>query len=75
VVTPLVASRFIDLATSGADLSALFELAGASLGLALAGQALAVAETYVAEQVSWRICWPICCGWTRHFTPRIRRAS
>lgn len=54
VVTPLVASRFIDLATSGADLSALFELAGASLGLALAGQALAVAETYVAEQVSWR---------------------
>jgi ABC-type multidrug transport system fused ATPase/permease subunit len=53
VITPLVASRFIDLATSGADVRALLVLAGVSMVLALAGQGLAVAETYVAEQVSW----------------------
>jgi len=44
VVTPLVASSFIDQTTTGADLHDL---------TALAGQGLAVAETYVAEHVSW----------------------
>jgi len=53
VVTPLVASHFIDLATSGAGLSDLVVLALLTMGLALAGQGLAVAETYVAENVSW----------------------
>ena len=53
VVTPLVASNFIDQATSGADLHSLIVLALLTMGLALAGQALAVAETYVAENVSW----------------------
>ncbi len=53
VVTPLVASHFIDQATSGGDLHDLIILAGLSIGLALVGQGLAVAETYVAEQVSW----------------------
>jgi ATP-binding cassette subfamily B protein len=53
VVTPLVASHFIDQATSGGGLRDLIVLAGLAMGLALAGQGLAVAETYVAENVSW----------------------
>lgn len=53
VVTPLVASRFIDRATAGGVLGELTLLALLTMGLALAGQALAVTETYVAEHVSW----------------------
>src|SRR5579864_7614652 len=53
VVTPLVASRFIDQATSGGDMRDLIVLALLTMGLALAGQGQAVAETYVAENVSW----------------------
>ena len=53
VVTPLVASHFIDQATSGGDLSDLIVLALLTMGLALVGQGVAVAETYVAENVSW----------------------
>src|SRR5438270_12066738 len=53
VMTPLVASRFIDQATSGGDLRYLIVLALLTMGLALAGQGLAVVETYVAENVSW----------------------
>ena len=53
VVTPLVASHFIDQATSGGDMRDLIVLALLTIGLALAGQGLAVAETYVAENVSW----------------------
>jgi len=53
VVTPLVASRFIDQATSGEAPRDLIILALLTMGLALAGQGAAVAETYVAENVSW----------------------
>jgi ATP-binding cassette subfamily B protein len=53
VVTPLVASHFIDQATSGGDLHGLIILALLTMGLALAGQGLAVIETYTAENVSW----------------------
>ncbi|GHO64510.1 helicase [Ktedonobacter sp. SOSP1-52] len=53
VMTPLVASYFIDQATSGGDLHNLIVLALLTMVLALAGQGLAVAETYVAENVSW----------------------
>ena len=53
VVTPLVASHFIDQATSGGALRGLIFLALLTMGLALAGQGMAVAETYVAENVSW----------------------
>jgi ABC-type multidrug transport system fused ATPase/permease subunit len=53
VVTPLVASHFIDQATSGGALRDLISLALLTMGLALVGQGLAVAETYVAENVSW----------------------
>ena len=53
VVAPLVASDFIDLATSGGTLHDLIRLALLAMGLALAGQIMAIAETYVAERVSW----------------------
>lgn len=53
VITPLVVSNFIDQATSGADLHALVVLTILFMALALAGQGLAIAETYVAERVSW----------------------
>src|SRR4051794_12684273 len=53
VVTPLVAGRFIDGATTGGSLGDLIFLALLTMGLALVGQAMAVAETYAAEHVSW----------------------
>ncbi|MGI8624267.1 MAG: ABC transporter ATP-binding protein [Solirubrobacteraceae bacterium] len=53
VAAPLVASRFIDRAISGGDRRDLISLALLTMGLALIGQAVAVAETYVAESVSW----------------------
>jgi len=53
VAAPLVAGRFIDRAAAGASLDELIFLALLTAGLALAGQGLAVAETYVAEYVSW----------------------
>ena len=53
VVTPLVASRFIDRATAGGSLDELVVLALLTVGLALVSQGMAVAETYAAEHVSW----------------------
>jgi len=53
VVAPLVVSRFIDRATSDAPVRELVFLALLSMGLALVRQVGAVAETYVAENVSW----------------------
>ncbi|GCE20578.1 hypothetical protein KDK_43780 [Dictyobacter kobayashii] len=53
VSTPLLAGYFIDQATSGGAMNYLIILALLTMGLALAGQGLAVAETYVAENVSW----------------------
>ena len=53
VVMPLVASSFIDQATSGGALRDLIVLALLTMGLALVGQGVALAETYVAENVSW----------------------
>jgi ABC-type multidrug transport system fused ATPase/permease subunit len=53
VTTPLVASHFIDQAISGAALRDLIVLALLTVALALVGQGVAVAETYVAEGVSW----------------------
>ncbi|HZG67259.1 MAG TPA: ABC transporter ATP-binding protein, partial [Herpetosiphonaceae bacterium] len=53
VATPLMASRFIDRATSGAPTRELISLALLTMILALVVQGMAVAETYVAEHVSW----------------------
>ncbi|MFO7168857.1 MAG: ABC transporter ATP-binding protein [Chloroflexota bacterium] len=53
VAAPLVAGRFIDRATGGGPLDQLISLALLAVGLAVLGQGMAVAETYVAERVSW----------------------
>ena len=53
VVTPLVASRFIDEAVSRGAPRDLVFLALLTMVLALAGQGLAIVETYVAEYVAW----------------------
>jgi ATP-binding cassette, subfamily B, bacterial len=53
VVAPLLASRFVDVATSGGVLSVLIFLALLTMGIALVGQGVAIVETYVAESVSW----------------------
>jgi ABC-type multidrug transport system fused ATPase/permease subunit len=53
VATPFVASRFINDATSGGSMRGLVYLAILTIALALVGQGLSVAETWVAESVSW----------------------
>jgi len=53
VAAPLLASRFIDQATSGGPFRDLVVLALLTIVLALAGQGPSVAETWVAESVSW----------------------
>ncbi len=53
VATPLLASQFIDQATSGGLLRDLIILALLTMALALVGQGATIAETYVAESVSW----------------------
>ncbi|NJK32329.1 MAG: ABC transporter ATP-binding protein [Deltaproteobacteria bacterium] len=53
VLAPFIAGRFLDRATSGAPQGELVLLALLTIGLALAVQLLAVAETYAAEHVSW----------------------
>ncbi|MGC4191748.1 MAG: ABC transporter ATP-binding protein [Thermomicrobiales bacterium] len=53
VAAPIVAARFIDKAASAAPLNDLIRLAVLTIGLALAGQVLAVAETWIAERVAW----------------------
>jgi ABC-type multidrug transport system fused ATPase/permease subunit len=53
VATPLVASRFINQATSGVEFRGLFVLALLTMALALVGQGLTIAETWVAERVGW----------------------
>ena len=53
IATPLVASRFIDRAIALGSMRDLTSLALLTMALALAGQGLAVAETYLAEHVSW----------------------
>jgi len=53
VATPLIASRFINEATGDGTMRLLVTLALVTMALALAGQGLAVAETWLAERVSW----------------------
>ncbi len=53
IATPLATSRFIDRAASGGSERGLIVLALLTLALVVVGQGLAVAETYVAESVSW----------------------
>ncbi len=53
IVTPLATSRFIDRAASGGSERGLISLALLTIALVIVGQGLSVAETYVAENVSW----------------------
>ena len=53
VATPVVAARFIDAATGASPLDDLIRLALFTIVLALAGQGLAVVETWIAERVAW----------------------
>jgi ABC-type multidrug transport system fused ATPase/permease subunit len=53
LAAPLVASRFIDQATGGGPRETLVALAALTVALALLGQGIAVAETWVAERISW----------------------
>ncbi|HEU0115399.1 MAG TPA: ABC transporter ATP-binding protein, partial [Thermomicrobiales bacterium] len=53
VAAPILVGRFIDLAVGGGPMRDLIRLALLTMVLALAGQGLAIAETYVAENVSW----------------------
>ena len=53
VSTPLIAARFINEATDGAAMRTLVWLGLATIAVAIAGQVLALAETWAAELVSW----------------------
>lgn len=54
VATPIVASRFIDQATGDGTRQLLTVLALVTVALAIVGQGASLAETYVAEFVSWQ---------------------
>lgn len=53
LAVPLVTGAFIDRALSDAPMQSLIVLAVLTIGLALLGQLVAVAETWVAERISW----------------------
>jgi ATP-binding cassette subfamily B protein len=53
LATPLVASLFIDAATGDGAMDTLVALAVLTMALALLGQGIAIAETWVAERISW----------------------
>lgn len=53
VSTPIVVSRFIDEATGDGTRQLLTVLALVTVGLAIVGQGASLADTYVAELVSW----------------------
>lgn len=55
LAAPLVAGRFLDAAVGNAPLDALLTLAGLTMILAVIGQGAAIAETWVAERLSWRV--------------------
>ena len=53
LASPQVARYFIDTAQAGGAVETLALAAGAYMGVALVAQAVAVGETYAAEQVGW----------------------
>ena len=53
LATPLVAGRFIDAAIGAGAMEYVLALALLTMVLALLGQGIAVAETWVAERMSW----------------------
>ncbi len=63
---PLILRAFIDAAAGNRPLASLLTLAGMFLGLALAGQIVAVAETYVAQNVGLTATNRLRADLTRH---------
>src|SRR6476659_3948308 len=63
---PLLLRAFIDAAAGQAPLTNLLTLAGVFLGLALAGQIVSVAETYVAQNVGLTATNRLRADLTRH---------
>ena len=55
LITPLVASVYLDAAVGDASLDILLTLAGLTMVLAVIGQGVAIAETWVAERLSWSV--------------------
>src|SRR6476661_6860294 len=53
LVSPQILRRFIDTAAGGGALETLTLIALIFLGVALAGQVVTIAETYIAEAVGW----------------------
>jgi ABC-type multidrug transport system fused ATPase/permease subunit len=66
LVNPLILRAFIDEARAGAPLDNLLRLAGLFLGVALAAQAITVAETYVAQNVGLTATNRLRADLTRH---------
>jgi ATP-binding cassette subfamily B protein len=54
LVSPQIVRRFIDAAAAGGSLESLYTAALLFLGAAIASQALAIAATYLGENVAWR---------------------
>jgi ATP-binding cassette subfamily B protein len=54
LVNPQILRAFIDTAETGGALRTLLAVALIFLGVALAGQVVTVAETYLAESIGWR---------------------
>lgn len=82
LLTPQIARFFIDTATTGGPDESLVNAALLFLGTAVVGQVLAVAATYVAENVAWdaanalRFDLPLpCLGLDRSFHKSTRPGS
>jgi ATP-binding cassette subfamily B protein len=54
IVNPQITRKFIDAVATGTDAATLLQLGLLYLGVALIGQAVAVAATYMGESVAWR---------------------
>ncbi|MGI4787650.1 MAG: ABC transporter ATP-binding protein [Janthinobacterium lividum] len=66
IINPLIMRHFIDAAQTHSPLSVLTRAALLFLSLALLFQITAVAETYVAELVGWRVTNQMRSDLTRH---------
>ncbi|HMA35048.1 MAG TPA: ABC transporter ATP-binding protein [Chloroflexia bacterium] len=66
LANPLILRAFIDTARSGAPLDTLIGMAMLFLGIALATQGIAVAETYVAQDVGLTATNQLRADLTRH---------
>jgi ATP-binding cassette subfamily B protein len=66
LAAPLILRRFLDAATAGASMGALGQVAALFIGIALAQQAVAVAEAYAGEDVGWRATNALRADLMRH---------